>query len=456
MKIFSYLLFAVASASVCAVHAAPSSKVVADAQLQQKLLDVLRNMVKTGSDDFYDAAVLVLDATGDESAFLPMMEKAAAAGSSAAQYWLVVQRLPFVEPGTKEFSDVMLLLNKAVKGKYSPALILSAQVKAQSGDTNGALADLMEACRLGNPKARAIYLMQTGRLASGNYELPEIASELKKKNYYLEEIIASMQTSEQAAYEWMRRAKEHGSNTAPCILSQIPERTAAEALPDLKLAAERHNVMALYMYGLVCYQGSALESEFTDNPVEAKRLLQLAAMLGSPEACCTLAEFYAIGNFDGVSPERIYKLFEYAARYGLPNGVAGVGFCKVLGAGCKADVELGLKLMMSARDKGAQWVNRALASLYFNGCAGIKPDLRKALDFLSEDAVQGGVFSYSIAAGIAAVGTSENSPDTSMAEYYLNSALSIPEIAAESRRMYDIIVTTKEWYFMPVLEKSVK
>lgn len=456
MKIFSHLLLAVASASVCAVHAAPSTPTVAAAQLQQKFVEVLRNMVKTGSDDFYDAAVLVLNATGDESVFLPMMEKAAAAGSSAAQYWLAVQKLPFTESGSKEYDEAMLMLNKAVKGKYSPALILSAQVKAQLGDTNGALADLMEACRLGNPKARAIYLMQTGRLEPGNLELPEIASELKKKNYYLEELIAGMQTTEQAAYEWINRAKEHGSPTAPCLLSQIPERTPEEALPDLKLAAERHNIMALYMYGVVRYQGSALSAEFEENPAEAKQLLQLAAMLGSPEASAILAEFYAIGHFAGATPERTYKLFAYAARYGLPNGIAGVGLCKVLGAGCKADVDLGLKLLNSARDKGGQWANKALASLYFNGCAGIKPDLRKALDFLSEDAVHGGVLSYSLAAGIAAVGTSENPADSSMAEYYLDVATSMPEFAEEARRMYNIIVAKKEWYFMPVLEKSVK
>lgn len=456
MKIFSYLLLAAASASVGAVHAAPSAPTIANAQLQQKLVEILRNMVKIGSDDFYDAAVLVLNATGDESALWPMMEKAAAAGSSAAQYWLAVQKLPFAELGSQEYNDVMLLLNKAVKGKYSPALILSAQVKAQNGDTNGALADLMEACRLGNPKARAIYLMQTGRLQPGNLELPEIASELKKKNHYLEELIAGMQTTEQGAYEWMIRAKEHGSPTAPCILSQIPERTAEEALPDLKLAAERHNIMALYMYGLIHYQGSALSAEFKDNPAEAKRFLQLAAMLGSPDAAAILAEFYAIGHFAGSTPERTYKLFAFAARYGLPNGIAGVGLCKVLGAGCKADVDLGLKLMNSARDKGGQWVNKALASIYFNGCAGIKPDLRKALDFLSEDAVRGGVLSCSLAAGIAALGNSENPADASMAEYYLDAATSIPEFAEEARRMYNIIVTKKEWYFMPVLEKSVK
>lgn len=453
---FPYLLFAVTTASLCSVQAAPAPATAVNPQLQKKLQDILRNMVKVGSDDFYDAAVLVLDATGDESSFLPMMEKAAAAGSSAAQYWLAAQRLPFAEPGSQKFKDVMALLDKAVKGKYSPALILRAQIKTQLGDTDGAMADLMEACRFGNPKARAIYLMQSGRLSSGDYTLPEIASELSKNNFYLEEIIANFQTTDEAAYKWMRRASDHGSPTAACILSQIPDRDAVDALGDLKLAAERHNVLAIYTYGLFCYQGDTVCEGYQNNPQEAKRYLQLAAMLGSPEAAASLAEFYAIGNFEGASPTRIYRLFEFAARYGLPNAIAGVGYCKVLGSGGERDVESGLKMMMYARDKGDLWVNRALASLYFNGCPGVKPDLRKALDYLSADAVQGGVYSYAIAAGLAAVGTSENPPDPSMSAYYLDSVMQIPEIADDARRVYDIIVTTKEWHFMPNLENAAK
>lgn len=451
------LLMAFASASVCVAQAAPAPVVSDNAQLQQKLQEVLRGMVKSGSEDFYEAAALVLNATGDESAFLPMMEKAAAAGSSAAQYWLALRRLPVAAPGTADYAQLVKWVEQAVSGKYTPAMILASQLKAES-NPQAALSVLMDACRLGNAKARALYLLQSGRLATGNLALPEVASELKKNNHYLEEIVANLQTSELKAFEWMQKAALHGSPTAPYILSQtlMPGDTEQDCLDRLKTAVERHNVMALYMYGLVNLRGNEFYEGVQNNAVEAKRLLQLAAMLGAPEAAVQLAVFYSTGELSGADATRIYRLFEYAAQCGAPAGMAGVGVCKVLGAGCNADVDGGLKLLHAARDKGDQWVNKALASLYFNGCADLKPDLRKALDYLSADAAQGGYYSYAIAAGLAAVGNEAAPPDAAMADFYLTEALSNPDIADVARRMYDVIVESKSWYFMPVLEQSVQ
>lgn len=446
-----------ASVSVCVAQVAPASVAVDHAQLQQKLQDVLRGMVQSGSEDFYEAASIVLNATGDESSFLPMMEKAAVAGSSAAQYWLALRCLPVAVPGSADYAQLEKWVDKAVKGKYSPAMILASQLKAET-NPKAALSVLMDACRLGNAKARALYLLQSGRLAAGNLDLPEVASELKKNNHYLEEIIANLQTTELKAFEWMQKAAQHGSPTAPYILSQtlMPGDTEEDCLNRLKTAVERHNVMALYMYGLVNLRGNEFYEGVQNNTAEAKRLLQLASMLGAPEAAVQLAVFYSTGELSGADAARIYRLFEYASQCGVPAGMAGVGVCKVLGAGCKADVEGGLKLLLAARDKGDQWVNKALASLYYNGCAGLKPDLRKALDYLTADAAQGGYYSYAIAAGLAAVGNASNPPDAAMADYYLSSALSNPEVAAVARQMYDVIVASKGWRFMPVLEQSVQ
>ena len=451
------LLLAFASSSVYAAPSAPATAVVDQAQLQQKLQETLRAMVKSGSEDFYDAAALVLNATGDESAFLPMMEKAAAAGSSAAQYWVALLRLPSAVPGTAEYAEIERLVNKAVSGKYSPAMILASQLKART-DTQASLALMMEACRLGNAKARALYLLQSGRLSASNLALPEVASELRKNNHYLEEILANLQTSQMKAYEWMRKAAQHGSPSAPFFLSQtmMPGETEEDCLNHLKTSVARHNVMALYMYGLVNLRGNDFYEGVQNNPAEAKRLLQMAAMLGAPEAAVQLAVFYSTGELPGAEPKRIYHLFEYAAQCGMPSGMAGLGMCKVLGAGCPADVEKGLKLMHDARDKGDLWVNKALASIYFNGCAGVKPDMRKALDYLTEDAAQAGSYSYAIAAGLAAVGNAGTPADASTAEFYLNTAVSDPEIAEVSRLTYEHILAAKGWRFMPVLEQSVE
>ena len=124
------LLLALAVAPLCPAQSAPAPVVVDNAQLTQQLQAVLRDMVKAGSEDFYEAAALVLRATGDESAFLPLMEKAAASGSSAAQYWVAMRKLPFTGAEASSMTEVTRLVDRAVNGKYSPALVLASQLKA--------------------------------------------------------------------------------------------------------------------------------------------------------------------------------------------------------------------------------------------------------------------------------------------------------------------------------------
>lgn len=451
----SSLLLALALGSLHPLHAEPAPATVNTAQLEQQLLDVLRAMVKTGSEDFYDAAVLVLNATGDESAFLPMMKKAAAAGSSSAQYWVAMSLLPTAMPGSADYAEMERMLDKAVSGKYSPALIMAARVKAET-DAQASLRYLMEACRYGNAKARALYLLQSGRIQAGNLSLPEVASELKKNNYYLEEIIANMQTTDAQALEWLRKADAHGSVTAPYVFSQslLPDETDADRLNHLRRAAERHNVMAMFLYGSVLLRGEAVYEGVKKDPAEALRLMQLASMLGSPDAAAQLAVLFSTGELEGATPARIYNLFEHAHRCGLVEGSAGVGLCKLLGSGCPRDTEAGLAMMLKARDAGARWVNQVLASIYFNGCEGVKPDMRRALDYLTDDAIAGGVYSYAIAAGISRLGNDGTPSDASMSDYYLQNALQNAADPAAVQKVYDAIIISKSWQSMPVLENT--
>lgn len=451
------LLLALAVAPLCPAQSAPAPVVVDNAQLTQQLQAVLRDMVKAGSEDFYEAAALVLRTTGDESAFLPLMEKAAAAGSSAAQYWVAMRKLPFTGADAASMAEVTRLVDRGVNGKYSPALVLASQLKAQT-DAQTSRSLLMQACGMGNAKARALYLLQSGRLSAGNFTLPEIASELKKKNHYLEEIIASLQTNEQESLKWMRAAMEHGSATAPYILSQVvlPHETELESLKRLKFAAERHNVMAMFLYGIALMSADQIDCGIQANPEEGIRLIQIAAMLGSPEAASQLAMYYALGKIEGVTVERIYKLFEYSHLCGLAEGTAGVGLCKVLGAGCKADVDTGVQMMLAARDKGALWVNQALASVYYHGYHGMKPDMERTMNYLAADAAQDSVYAYAIAAGLSALGNTNTPPNPSMAEFYLKEALNrMPAYADQIQRAYDAIIATKSWHFAPWLEKAV-
>lgn len=194
-------------------------------------------------------------------------------------------------------------------------------------------------------------------------------------------------------------------------------------------------------------------------------MLAIAAMLSSPDAAATLAMAYANTEMPEVPVERVYRLFEYAHKCGLAEGSAGLGYCMVLGAGCPRDEEKGMALMNSARDRGAMWVNQALASVYFNGAGKIKPDMRKALDALAADAAAGSVYAYAMMAGLSALGNETSKPDTTAAEVYMKFALERNprvdaatniKVAEHSKKTYEAILTSKTWVFFPLLVKSAK
>lgn len=430
-----------------------------------RLAQVLDAMVKTNDEDFYEAARVVLEGTGDETALLPMMQAAAKQGNAAAITWVCMYNIPFVSNDKAAFKRLLDKLKVAAEAKYVPAMVLLSQMSLAEQE-NEAKAWLMEACKSGNRKARALYLLQSGRLEPSKLNAPEVVSELKKGNYYLEELVAGAQTSEAEAMRWMLLAEEHGSNTAPYLLSQT-EKNPAKAARHLQLAVERHNVMAMYLYGVLLQRADSLDVSqqlgLKPNAQEAYKNLAIAAMLSSPEAASAIAMAYANGELKDAPPERIYRLFEYAHKCGLAEGSAGVGYCMVLGVGCKRDEEQGMSMLKVARDRGALWVNQALASIYFNGAGSIKPDMRKALDALSDDAASGSVYAYAIMAGIAALGNESAKPDTSAAEVYMSFAKAInPRVDAQTNirvaehadKTYKAIVTSKSWCFFPKLVKS--
>lgn len=450
-----------------AVGQQAEASVAQSKQTEAALQQVLDAMVKTNDEDFYEAARVVWEGTADETAFLPMMQAAAKRGNAAAIMWEAMYELTLIGNDDAAYKKVLKQIELAAKKKYAPAMVALSQLSPKES-SDEAKKWLMEACKSGNSKARALYLLQSGRLNPDKLSAPEVASELKKGNHYLEELVASAQSTEADAVKWMLLAESHGSPTAPYLLSQAATK-ADEALKHLLTAVERHNVMALYLYGVLLHRADtldvALEMGLKKDNATARKHLAIAAMLLSPDAAATLGRAYANGDMPAVPAERICRLFEYAHRCGVNEGSAGLGYCMVMGAGCPRNEEKGMELMLKARDSGALWVNQALASIYFNGAGSIKPNMRKALDALAADAAAGSVYAYAMMAGLSALGNADAKPDTTAAQVYMKFALTPnprvdietnKRVAEQSKKTYDAILTSKTWVFFPALLKSAE
>lgn len=437
----------------------PASPAALPMDMAGRLNDLLAAMTKTNDDDFYAAASLVVDAAGDEQDFLRLMTAAADAGSPAARYWLATYLLPTGEKDPAAAARAVGLMEAAAGQGYVPAMVeyaclLSAGVGCGK-DQKKAMSVLMDACKQGSQRARAIYLLFTGRLEAGNLELPEIASELKKGNYYLEEILATRQTEAAEAERWLRLADSHGSALAPYALTQLqdlPGVNPQEALSLLQRAAERHHVQAMSLLGMVMMrpdlvQGGNAPSGSREEAQQGMRLLLIATALGDTSV---LATMLANGEWETDTPAagRICSLFRRNYMSGKEDG-AGLGYCMATGKGCPQDVEGGLALLEESRRQGtAQWVNQALASLYFNG-DGVKADLRKSIDYLGEDAAAGAIHAYAMMAALTALGNSHTPPDLRQAGFYLKMAVEAGD--TQARQVYDSILHEGGWRFMPAL-----
>lgn len=452
--------------------AAPAvSENVQTVAIEQQFGQALNNMIKTGSEDFYEAARIVADNGGSISTFYNLMSKQADAGNAAAIAWRVMYQLPYTSVGSPEYDCMLRDLDKAMRAKYTPAYILSATIRHET-DKEKAKQHLIEACKTGNSKARALYILHTGRLALDKLNTPEVRSELNKKNHYLEELVANLQISDIKIVEWMKKACAHGSVTAPFILSQSPGDifTDTERFEYLKTAVKRHHVMAMYIYGSALINPDVYDPthslKIEQNEAEGRKMLELAAMLGSPQAAFDLAVYAAENKLGTCDTAEVYRLFDYAARCGLPDGQVGKGYCLVLGAGCEPDVQQGLKLLESGRNMGNALAYQALASVYYNGFGGVKADLKKASDYLMEAVAAGSPSAYTVMAAITAMGSADTPPDATMADIYLQFAKddlcgkmyneSHYTINERVQKLYDDIVTSRSWCVFPELVKQSK
>lgn len=386
---------------------------------------MLDAMARTQDEDFCAVASYVLEQTGDELAFHSRMKEMAAREHPVAMFWLARS----LRSGESPYQDEQVaslfreLILKAAAKDYLPAMVQAAQALYYGGETeedrHTGMEMMVRACKMGSAKARACYLVMSGILVDKDSDLstPEIATELKHHNFYVEEIVAEAHWGDR---EWLRIAGEHGSAWAAYELAMRGHLRDKESVSYLRMAAERHLQEAMTTLGcLLCLgplpSGAGLHSptslpekalpsqatktgdtenrgEGTDTTppliitpgpetrAEGLQLLRKAASMGDERAAAFLALAYASGMMGEMCPERIAALFRYAHERELPYGTAGWGYCLVVGKGTGQDVQQGLALLRQTAAQGVTWVYLALSHLYKEGI-GVEKNAAKAAEY---------------------------------------------------------------------------
>lgn len=421
--------------------------------------EALAQIAKDNSEDLYPAVAAVLEAGGRVEDFEPFMRAAAKEGAPAAQLWVAQTELEklVAKGGDAVAADEAVrackALEAAAKAGYVPALLVQshmagAGIGRRPSEKEG-LRLLTEACKGGSVRARAAYLLVSGRLNAGDWTLPEVASELEKNNYFLEEIIASLYGAEDEARTWYEKAAEHGSARAAYVLSQTYEDSIPEdkAAAYLKLAAERHLPEALAAVGMLEINGDGVL--FPVNREQGMRKLQAALLLGYQPAAVTLASLY-MAEPDTYSAESILALYKNAAEQGDARAMVAYAYCIATGRGCEADAAKGREKLKTLAFNGMPYASMALADLYFNG-VGEAPDVRAAVNALGEAASAGVPQCYTLMAALTALGTETTKGDERRAESFLRMAEENHE--PSPRELYQTLLADKGWHFLPPAAK---
>lgn len=414
--------------------------------------EALSGVLKAQTEDLFPVAEAVLASGGTETAFFRLMQQAGEAGNPVARKWQAGYILQSVsaaqfDMGTAaEAVKARELMKAAADSGYVPAQVEMARfagrgVGAPASESEG-VQYLVKACKTGSKRARAAYLLITGRLNDGKFDAPEVVSELQKNNFYLEEVIASLYGDAPEALDWLEKASAHGSPTAPFLLGQSKAQADEPASIELlKMSAERHLPEALATLGVLQLNGSERE--------EGIRKLQLSFMLGYAPAAATLAAQY-INRPELYSAERVFDLYKQGALLNDARASVAYAYCLVIGRGCTPDSEQGVAVLRELAYDGSPYANVALADLYFNGC-GVKADMMKAINYLGEADAAGVPNSYALMAALTQLGNAVAKSDPRRAELYLKMAEERGEIG--TREVFDSLVKAKEWHFLPPVKK---
>jgi TPR repeat protein len=145
------------------------------------------------SENMGPVVTAVLDATGgDEQAFWKLMQEASDAGHPVALTWTAGQgirqlsALGINPESAPEAVKLCAAVEKAASSGYVPAQVEMAHLLGSgvgtAPDEKKAMEYLMQACKAGSSRARAAYLLLSGRMEKGGTKDTAVAAELKKNN----------------------------------------------------------------------------------------------------------------------------------------------------------------------------------------------------------------------------------------------------------------------------------
>lgn len=453
MKHFLYLL---------PLALSPVMAEVADAKaVCMAALDAVKN---AQSEDMTPVITAVLDATGgDEQAYLRLMKEASDAGHPVALVWsarqlsrqIQMQKLDI--ESSQEAQNMRAAVEQAASMGYVPAMVELAHICGNgigaAADEKAAMKNLMEACKKGSARARAGYLLLSGRLEKDALSSAAVNAELKKNNFYVEEFLAALLGSqdEEKSREWLTRAAEHGSPGAACTLAFYYFNLKQDELgyEFLLKAVERNHPEALaqlaswYLPEAVVPDG--IKDKIQSDTGKAIRYFQTSALLGYTPALIPLAGEYHKQK-ENYTDSRVFELYRLSADAGDPRGGVAYGYCLACGRGCTANPERGVQILTQLVNAGVPFANMALADLYFNG-TGVPADMSKAISSLSAAASAGVPQSYTLMAVIAQLGNSSKPSEPNRARMYLRMARERGE--HNSQEAFDTMVQSGSWKFIP-------
>lgn len=416
------------------------------------------------SENLGPVVAAVLEATGgDEQAYWRMMRRAADAGHPVALTWLARQtqqqlQVQGIDPeSAPQAVKLRAAMEQAASTGYIPAVVEMAHfcgsgVGAPADEKKG-MAYLMQACKANSPRARAAYLLLSGRLEKEGASSPAVEAELKRQNYHVEEFLSALsaRSDEARSQEWLTQAASHGSPGAAGLLGMYYLEQGKDSLgyDFLKQAAERDHAESLARLAAMTLPGAELpegvQPLVTQDTAAAIRLFQRAALLGYAPALIPLAGEY-LKQPDKYPAERVFELYRMAADAGDPRGGVAYAYCLATGRGCEADAGRGVLVLRQMVDAGVAFANLALADLYFNG-SGVQADMPRALSFLSAAAASGVPKAYTLMAVLAQLGNASKVPEPARARMYLRMAEERGEPDAQAA--FDEMVKLGAWKFIP-------
>lgn len=414
-----------------------------------RFLGHLDQQLKDNTYDFCLPLREILEATNDEFAVMPWMEKAAAEGNPVACQFVGDRRLSRVARSAMQSPEVKAayeLVRKAADAGYDPAKInVCMCMKMGIGtEQNEQAADayMFEACRSGNMIPRYKWLQMTGRLRDwADRERPEVKAEIDRGNHHVLFYLSNVAPGAADQIAMLRAAAEKGNPEALYALSALSSRNAPkESYTLLQEAVRLHSADALFALGSAMTDGNPdnpvlKEAGVLHNDAAGRAFIKLSAMMGNVSACFWLGSVNYHGKCGfSVDKERAFRHFDHGAVAGNATCGTAAGLMLLRGLGTPQDTRKGLYYLNVAANAGVPHAVILLAYAQHEGL-GLPADSNAAFKLLQEAAAMGQKRAYVYMAYITAKGGHNMTADPRQAERYVRMAAL--DLKNEARSLYD-------------------